>query len=153
MFDREKSVAYAYKWAFSFNPEYYNFSELGGDCTNFVSQCVNVGGISMNYLPDGWYYVNLNRRAPAWTGVNEFWDFGVKNDGVGLKIRGCGVLELQVGDVAQLYNGVKFYHTLIITEVGNGVPDVKVAAHDNPAFNKPVLSYGANSIRFGKVFD
>ncbi len=36
MYDREKAVAYAREWAFSRNPEYYIFDEIGGDCTNFV---------------------------------------------------------------------------------------------------------------------
>ena len=86
MFDRLKSVEYAKKWAFDFNPNYYNFSLIGGDCTNFVSQCLYAGGIPMRYYKYGWYYSSLNNRAPAWTGVNEFWNFAVNNRGVGVQI-------------------------------------------------------------------
>lgn len=154
MFDREKCLSYAKKWWNSFNPDFYNFENLGGDCTNFISQCLYAGGIKMNYLPNGWYYVNLNRRAPAWTGVNEFWDFAVKNDGVGLKIRECDAVDVQISDVVQLWNGVKFYHTVIITSVtGEGVGGINVAAHDTAVFNRPLLSYGAVGFRFGKIFD
>lgn len=108
----------------------------------------------MNYLLDGWYYVGINRRAPAWTGVNEFWNFGVKNDGVGLKIRECNASDAEVCDVVQLSNGVKFYHTVIITSIaGEGLNGIRVAAHDNAAFDKPLLSYGAMALRFGKPFE
>ena len=34
-YDREKAVAYAHKWAYGRNPAYGDFSEMGGDCTNF----------------------------------------------------------------------------------------------------------------------
>ena len=33
-------IAYARKWAFSRNPAYYDFDDIGGDCTNFISQCL-----------------------------------------------------------------------------------------------------------------
>ena len=38
LYDRERAVAYAHQWAYSRNPAYYDFSVLGGDCTNFISQ-------------------------------------------------------------------------------------------------------------------
>ena len=42
------------------NPEYYNYDDvIGGDCTNFVSQCLFYGSKVMNYNQNGWYY---NRR-------------------------------------------------------------------------------------------
>lgn len=36
-YDREQAVQYARMWAYDRNPAYYDFSNLGGDCTNFVS--------------------------------------------------------------------------------------------------------------------
>ena len=69
-YDRDKSVAYAKKWAYGRNPKFYAFSNLGGDCTNFASQCIYAGAGVMNYTPTfGWYYKNLNDRTPSWTGV------------------------------------------------------------------------------------
>ena len=41
---------YANKWAFSRNPKYYNFDNIGGDCTSFVSQCILAGSNVMNYI-------------------------------------------------------------------------------------------------------
>lgn len=45
MYDREKAVAYAHKWAYGRNPAYADFSAMGGDCTNFLSQCLHAGGL------------------------------------------------------------------------------------------------------------
>ena len=39
-YEREKAVQYAKKWAYGRNPEYFNFDPIGGDCTNFISQCI-----------------------------------------------------------------------------------------------------------------
>ncbi len=48
-YQREKAVEYAKKWAYRRNPEYYNYDAVGGDCTNFVSQCIYAGSQVMNY--------------------------------------------------------------------------------------------------------
>ena len=42
-YDREAAVAYAHRWAFGRNPAYSNFDGMGGDCTNFASQCLYAG--------------------------------------------------------------------------------------------------------------
>ena len=39
-YDRQAAVDYAHRWAYHRNPDFYNFDELGGDCTNFASQCL-----------------------------------------------------------------------------------------------------------------
>ena len=33
-YDREAAVRYAHRWAYGRNPNYYDYEELGGDCTN-----------------------------------------------------------------------------------------------------------------------
>ena len=149
MYNRALAISYAEKWAYSFNPAYYNFSNIGGDCTNFVSQCLFAGNLPMNYNQYGWFYISLYNRAPAWTGVNEFWDFGTKNTGIGLKLKSCLLSDLQVGDVIQLFNGDRFYHTLLVTNLDNGI---KVSAHDNSAFNAPLSAYYYQDFRCATVF-
>ena len=37
---RDLAVQYADYWAYRRNPQYRSFDELGGDCTNFVSQAL-----------------------------------------------------------------------------------------------------------------
>ena len=51
-YDRERALAYARRWALDRNPLFYNFTTVGGDCTNFVSQCVLAGCCVMNGTPD-----------------------------------------------------------------------------------------------------
>ena len=50
-YDRAKAVAYAERWALSRNPRYYDFEDIGGDCTNFASQCIYAGAGVMNWTP------------------------------------------------------------------------------------------------------
>ena len=69
-YNRSDAVKYALKWAFSRNPDYLDFHGLGGDCTNFVSQCIYAGCQVMNYTPVyGWYYLSSSDRTASWTGV------------------------------------------------------------------------------------
>ena len=83
-YNRARAVEYARKWALSRNPLFTNFAGQGGDCTNFVSQCVYAGSCKMNYTPVfGWYYISLDQRAPAWTGVEFLYDFLVNNQSIG----------------------------------------------------------------------
>ncbi|HIS96851.1 MAG TPA: amidase domain-containing protein, partial [Candidatus Scatomorpha pullistercoris] len=75
-YDRQRAVAYARRWAYSRNPLFYNFTGIGGDCTNFISQCLLAGCCVMNCTPTfGWYYRNASDRAPAWTGVQYLYNF------------------------------------------------------------------------------
>ena len=69
-YDRTAAVMYAHQWAYGRNPAYYDYEKLGGDCTNFASQCIFAGSGIMNFTPTfGWYYIDANQKAPAWTGV------------------------------------------------------------------------------------
>ena len=75
-YNRRRAISYANRWALSRNPAYYDFSEIGGDCTNFVSQCLYAGSRVMNYTPEtGWYYISVNERSPSWTGVEFLYQF------------------------------------------------------------------------------
>lgn len=83
-YNRERAVEYARRWAFSRSPLFESYNGIGGDCTNFVSQCVYAGSCVMNYTRDfGWYYSSPMNRAPAWTGVEFFYNFMTSNEGVG----------------------------------------------------------------------
>ena len=151
-YNRDAVVAYAHKWAYGRNPAYYNFENIGGDCTNFASQCIYAGDAVMNYTPVyGWYYNNINSRAPAWSGVNEFYRFITSNQGVGPFARETSISELQIGDVVQLATMHPYYHhTPVIIQI-NGLPtleNILVAAHSNDADYRPLSSYTINKIRF-----
>ena len=111
-------IEYAVKWAYSRNPRYYNFDGLGGDCTNFVSQCIYAGGAVMNYTKDtGWYYSSPKNRAAAWTGVEYFYKFMTNNKGIGPFGTNIPIREVKIGDVIQLGNHNYFYHTLLVVNI------------------------------------
>ena len=133
-------TAYAKKWAYSRNPAYYNFDNNGGDCTNFISQCLYAGGAVMNYTPDvGWYYNSPDDRAAAWTSVEYLYKFIVNNKGVGPFGKIIPLNEVQKGDVIQLGNSEKFYHSLLVVDIKNGTP--YIAAHMNNAYGIPLSLY------------
>ena len=153
-YDRQAAVAYAKKWAFFRNPAYFDFSFLGGDCTNFASQCLFAGAPQQNYTPDlGWYYIAPDDRAAAWTGVEYFYNFLINNErGVGIG-NGAGPFavqveqnQLRIGDFVQFGRATgDFYHTPIVVGFQNGVP--LVAAHTNDVYNRPITSYSFEKLR------
>jgi hypothetical protein len=138
--DLQKAVRYAGKWAYGRNPAWFDFDGLGGDCTNFISQCIYAAGAGMNYTKDvGWYYVSLNNRAAAWTGVEYFYRFMMNNTGVGPFGREVPLADVRVGDVVQLGADGRFYHSLLVVDLKNGQPFV--ACHTADAYNRPLFSY------------
>lgn len=118
-YHREEAIAYALKWAFGRNPRFYDYSALGGDCTNFASQCLFAGGAVMNFQPErGWYYLDPNRKSPSWTGVEFLYQFLTTNLGPGPYAIPMDVTQLSPGDLIQLSFGAgKFGHSLVITEI------------------------------------
>ena len=140
-YGRERAVMYAKRYAFGQNPAFGNFRGIGGNCTNFVSQCVYAGSCRMNYTPVvGWYYISLNERTASWTGVEFFYNFITANLGVGPFGRVAGDDEIEIGDVIQLgRNGEGFYHTLLV--VGFAGDDPLVAAQTDDAFERPLSTY------------
>lgn len=150
-YNRMRALAYARRWAFARNPLFNDYSPFGGDCTNFVSQCLLAGALVMNETPTfGWYYKSDSDRAPAWTGVEPFFDFLVGNAGEGPFGSEIGESEAQPGDVVQLGRSEEdFYHTLLVMEAGEG--GITVAAHTNDAFLRPLASYEYALARFIRI--
>lgn len=148
-YDRESVIKYAKRWAYDRNPAYYNFDPIGGDCTNYVSQCIFAGSGVMNYTPVyGWYYINLNRRTPSWTGVSFLYNFLTENTGAGPIARKCKINELMPADIIQLKRGVRYTHTLLVTKVEKNPLRIYVATHTYDSFNNPLSKYWYDEIRF-----
>ena len=149
LYDRDAAVHYAQRWALSRNPAYYDFDALGGDCTNFISQCLYAGSRVMNWTPEtGWYYVNLNRRAPAWTSVHYLYRFLTRDRGAGPYCRLASLPELEPGDVIQLgMSDGQFYHSLLVLSAGDSPAGIFVAAHTADALWRPLDSYFYERVR------
>ena len=146
-YNRSAVALYARKWALSRNPAYYDFEKIGGDCTNFASQCIYAGAGVMNYTRDlGWYYRSITDRAAAWTGVEYLYNFLIGNKSIGPFGHLVTESEAQIGDIVQLgeHSG-KFYHSPVITAVH---PTILVAAHSYDALDIPLSSYTYEAARF-----
>lgn len=109
----------------------------------------------MNFTPTfGWYYRSAADRAPAFTGVEAFWNFFTgdpeftrENGGIGpfgIEVERDAV---EIGDAVQLGDAAgDFYHTLLVTDIREGA--LLVSAHSNDTYNRPLSSYDASAFRF-----
>ncbi len=153
-YDRQRAVEYARRWALERNPIFEDYTGIGGDCTNFVSQAIFAGTCVQNYTRDfGWYFISPENRAPAWTSVEFFYDFmtgapefASQNGGTGPFGFPIPLGDVQPGDVVQLADEAgDFYHTLIVSLVENG--EIYVCAHSDDALDRPLSSYNNASER------
>ena len=152
-YDRDAAVAYAHRWAYGRNPNYYDYENIGGDCTNFASQCIYAGCGVMNYTPTfGWYYFDANRKAPAWTGVTYLYHFLTRTErSVGPIAEEQEINALKPGDIVQLsFDGVSFQHSPVVVAVGKrGDPEeILLAAHSEDADNRPLSTYSYVTARY-----
>lgn len=153
-YNRRAAVEYAHRWAYGRNPRYYDYEEIGGDCTNFASQCLYAGSKVMNFTPTyGWYYIDANNKSPSWTGVPYFYNFLTRTE----KTVGPFGVETTIeymlpGDFVQLrFEGREvFSHTPVIVSAGNPptLQSILVAAHSIDADWRPVDTYSFDEIRF-----
>lgn len=139
-YNRNNAIAYAEEWAFSRNPKYYNFDNVGGDCTSFISQCLLAGGATMNYKKDlGWYYKNGNDKSPSWSGVEFLYNFLTTNKNTGPVGKQVSLKDIEVGDIIQLsFDGKKFSHTLLVVKKDI---NIYVASHTYDVFGKNLNEY------------
>lgn len=70
-FNNIKSANYSMEYALNYNDKFKNFDTIGGDCTNFVSQCLNAGGLETNN--------NWTPYSTSWINVNSLRDYLVYN--------------------------------------------------------------------------
>jgi hypothetical protein len=141
MYDRQSAVTYAHRWALRRNPQYYDYSNIGGDCTNFASQCLFAGLGAMDYSGDGWFYTDANRKSPSWTGVEFLYAYFLRTG------RGAAgqPRDLLPGDIVQLsFDGAAFAHSLIVVEAGQRI---LIATHTYDADYRPLDTYSFQALR------
>lgn len=152
-YDRAAAVLYAHQWAYGRNPAYYDYEKIGGDCTNFASQCIYAGSGIMNFTPTfGWYYIDANRKAPAWTGVEYLYRFLARSSpSVGPIAQEGTIQDLLPGDILQLsFTGEGFQHSPVVVSVGSpATPEnVLLAAHSYDADDRPLATYEYQKVRY-----
>ena len=148
-YNRTEVYEYAEKWAYNRNPKYYNYDKLGGDCTNFASQCIYAGCKQMNYNRiNGWYYINGNDKSPSWTGVEFLYNFLISNTGPGPLGKIVDINNIEIGDIIQLsFDGKIFSHTLVVVQNGTNIYNTLIACHTDDAWGKKVSDYSFKKYR------
>ena len=154
-YNRTAAVCYAQKWAYGRNPVFYDYEKIGGDCTNFASQCVYAGSGVMNYTKDlGWYYIDANNKSPSWTGVEYFYNFRTRGElTAGPVAIDAAIGQLLPGDVVQLsFDGENWNHSPVVVRLlrqpAIQPSDVLIAAHSYDSDNRPLNTYDYRGIRF-----
>lgn len=161
---------YALTWWNSFNSSYPNMSDMGGDCTNFVSQCIRSGGVPMDsrwycykknstYLKPAngtqlYYSWSLYQPKSPWTSLAEFTSYWYPKTNVlqyskqTYQIRHTDIYNttsITIGDVVVLCSGVSGVltigeHAMIITYTDSANKDFKLAGHTNARKDYPLLT-------------
>ena len=152
-YNRRGAYNYAKRWAFDRNPKYYDFENIGGDCTNFASQILHAGGCPMNNKQwTGWYYYDVNNRAPAWTGVEYFFKFLMNNEERGPIAKLSNINEVEIGDIVQINFGEDdiFDHSPVIVRIEEPrIPEnIFIATHTYDRFDYSLANYNYSEIRF-----
>lgn len=120
-YNRKKSVEYALKFSLVKNPEFFDYTYQGGNCTNYISQCVYAGAPKMNISQNGWYYFSPSNTSISWANVEPFYNFITTNKEVGPFASNSPLEMCEVGDIIQLKftNKSVFSHALIVTKITN----------------------------------
>lgn len=154
-YDIARAVEYAHRWAFARNPKYYDFEKIGGDCTNFISQCIYAGCGLMNYTPEtGWFYHSQNARSASWTGVEFLYSFLLNNRERGPYGHKDELWRAEPGDIIQLaLQGTAYVHSLFVVSVGaHPEPDnILIATHSYDSDYRPLNTYDATARRLIKI--
>lgn len=147
-----KAKEYAHKWANSYNSAYNKYSR---DCTNFVSQCLEAGGLSEkkpSSIPSGtmettsYWYSDKPKVSTPWIRVTDFhsyWapkvpdanyagDTTVSNNG-------------NIGDVVQIRHAgtLTRWHTMIITKKDS--KQVYLSGHTSNRKDHPISAIDDNA--------
>lgn len=153
-YDRKAAVLYAHAWAYGRNPAFYDYEQVGGDCTNFASQCIFAGCGIMNFTPTyGWYYITANQKCSCLDRGTVPVELSHPQD----LLRGTGRGKCRpggspAGDIVQLsFTGDgTFQHSPVVVATGT-VPTLEntlIAAHSYDADNRPLSTYQFQDIRF-----
>ncbi len=162
-YDRARAVAYANRYCgvrmglakeFGYNPAYYDYTDLGGDCTNFISQVLadsEAGGIPTDSV---WHYdrSSLKGASKAWAETEAFASYLIRS-GMALLVARGSFHEIQAptpahprGALAELAAG-----DLIAYEERGGIQHFAVIVDKGPSGYPLVNSHTAD--RYGVPWD
>jgi len=165
-YSRMNAVNYAKMYAMHPNPNFRYFPLVGnesGDCANFISQCLLVGGAPMVYnRSNPWWYKKANIISTkddtwsiSWTVANSLYlllksNQKLNSSGVkGFEVQDIGMLEL--GDLMFFEDDNRhIFHSAIVTSFRYSQP--LISHHSFEALNIFYKnSWKANRIHFLKI--
>ncbi|MFJ8848450.1 amidase domain-containing protein [Streptomyces cyaneofuscatus] len=131
---------YAEKHWSKYNPSYRKFDDVGGDCTNFISQALRAGGwkndTGFYKSYKNWWYNSANQTT-SWINVNYWASFSLHS---GRAYNLNNVYKMGVGDILQMdfTNNRSKDHSMITTYKTGGVP--YLTYHSKNTYRKSVTS-------------
>ena len=161
-YNRIGATNYATQYAISPNTNYVDFGSTGtnegGDCTNFISQCLNEGGgISEHfgtiYSNTCWFYTTGSNRSSSWTGAQEFNTY-VKSSVSKINSTMSTFSSVDYGDIIQLQSttSTQMSHSLIITGIvmsSYGRSDLLFCCHSSNKLNYSLSNtYGSRTKQY-----
>jgi hypothetical protein len=128
-YNNVEAVRYSLIYALNPNSDYRFFAghdDGGGDCSNFVSQCLRAGGAPFAYDSSPWWYrmngvsQSDDRWSLSWSVANSlYWTLKVRNKSKlkGLKANEVKDIELlELGDLIQYEDkSGRIYHSAMVT--------------------------------------
>jgi len=164
-YNRDLAVTYATSYALTPNPEYRYFPSINnnsGDCSNFISQCLNAGGLPMNYNSKSMWWYNhgtLNTKddtwSVSWAVANSLYWYLKTNTDKAIEITDLNYLEL--GDIIfyENYNNVIFHSAIITSFITiNGLKEPLISQHTYNALNVTFRkSYAYKGVHFIKIIN
>lgn len=142
---RHRAAAYANKYWRSYNPAYRRFdgNRGGGDCTNFVSQCMAASGwgytgnLVWKNTDRSWFYLQWPPYTSAsWVNVGKFRSFALANKRTRLASH---YYDMWHGNVIQYGYGTAWHHSTIVT--GRSGKQPLLTYHSKDTHNKPFFAF------------
>ncbi|HAX72014.1 MAG TPA: hypothetical protein DCY20_00670 [Firmicutes bacterium] len=162
-YNRDNAVNYARKWALSRNRAYNDYEKYGGDCTNYISQCLFAGGIPFDTsgrdMTQKWYWYSDSARSPSWTSASAFRRYfmskqNTQDPKTGLVCQFIDKNQLEIGDLVQKKVDGALTHTMIITgfvyDDNGNVIDYLLCQHSDDFLDLP-LSQKVGELSYIKI--
>lgn len=133
-YDRDAAVSYANDWAEDANPKYTNYIDQGGDCTNFVSQCLYAGGMSKSstWKPNSSAWIDAKYFRNYWK--DKDYDYRCYSVSTALHEWDTIYSLLWPGDIVQYGSSISSSsttHSQIITDYDSSSKTTKFAQHSD----------------------
>lgn len=156
-YSRINAVNYAVGYSTTSNPAYRYFlvqGDNGGDCTNFISQCLRAGGAPMIFSGKNRWWYNNKRWSVSWAVAGSlYWYLKINSKEKLYGVKGTevnSVSMLEPGDIIFYENKRgKMQHSAMITSYHNDYP--LISQHTPNVLNIPYEKDWASKMHFIKI--